>query len=149
MALLAKMRKQEKSEHRLAVVEEVADHIYSVKFILQSLGYEVGSFAWTENYLERIATFRPGLVIVDMMIPRGGGYKVLEGLHGGPLSKIPVLAITAAAMQGQDEDVLASGGHDLLQKPYSISDLQMKLKKWLPEPEEGEASKRKEGKQTS
>ena len=132
---MARMRKQEKREHRLAVVEEVADHIYSVKFILQSLGYEVGSFAWTENYLERIAAFRPALVIVDMMISRGGGYAVLEGLHSGPLSQIPVVAITADAMRGEEKDVLSSGGDDLLQKPYSISDLQMKLKKWLPEEE--------------
>jgi len=145
---MAKMRRQEKRGHRLAVVEEVADHIYSVKFILQSLGYEVGSFAWNENYLERIASFRPGLVIVDMMIPRSGGYRVLEGLSRGPLSQIPVLAITADAMQGEGDDVLASGGHDLLQKPYSISDLQMKLKKWLPEQEESEARKGRERKQT-
>ena len=37
--------KKPKSDKKIAVIEEVADNIYSIKFILQSIGYEVASFS--------------------------------------------------------------------------------------------------------
>lgn len=128
--------KQQKSGERIGVVEEVADNIYSIKFILQSLGYEVGSFSVSRpSYLDDLADFRPRLVIVDMMIPHRGGYRVIEGVRNGPLAKVPVLAITADAMEGDQAAVLKAGAHDILAKPYAVADLQLKLQRWLKKAE--------------
>ena len=76
---------------------------------------------------------------MSWLCEQAGGYSVLQGLRQSRLSEVPVLAITADAMEGEGKDVLASGGRDLLQKPYSVADLQGKLKKWLKsKKEEGE-----------
>ncbi len=129
-------RKGKEPGLKIGVVEEVADNIYSIKFILQSLGYEVGSFsAGSPSYIDELAEFAPALVIVDMMIPHGGGYSVIRGIQKSRLSKVPVLAITADAMEGESKDVLKVGARDILAKPYAVSDLQEKLARWL-EPEE-------------
>lgn len=115
----------------IAVIEESAEDIYSVRLTLQSLGYSARSFSaagfsWTE-----LIEFAPRLVIVDMMIPAGGAYTVISQLRESPLHSIPILAITADAMVGTDEDIHASGVEAILAKPYSVIDLREKLRKWV------------------
>ena len=122
---------REKSGEKVAVVEEVADNIYSIKFILQSLGYNVSSFSAGMSYLQELSAFKPHLVIVDMMIPNRGGYDVIQSLRESVLGEVPVLAITAEAMEGDEGDVFEVGGQDVLAKPYTVGDLQEKLNKWL------------------
>ena len=73
--------------------------------------------------------YAPQLVIVDMMIPGDGGYRVIEELRSHVSRKLPVLAITAAAMKGGEEEVLEAGASDTLAKPYAVAELQKKLKK--------------------
>ena len=116
-------------DFRIAVVEETADNIYSIKFVLQSLGYEVLSFSALSRYLPGLRQFDPQLVIVDMMIPGDGGYRVIDELRSQISGEVPILAITAAAMKGGEDDVLEAGASDTLAKPYAIVQLQKKLKK--------------------
>lgn len=118
-----------KIDFRIAVIEETADNIYSIKFVLQSLGYDVLSFSAASRYRQRLRQFSPQLVIVDMMIPGDGGYRVIEELRSHVSRKLPVLAITAAAMKGGEEEVLEAGATDTLAKPYAVAELQKKLKK--------------------
>ena len=120
-----------KSEKKIAVIEEVADNIYSVKFILQSIGYEVASFSSHDSYETSLKEFLPDLIIIDMMIAGGAGYGVISQLGKSSLKKIPILAITAEAMEGEEEDVYKAGGKDILSKPYTVKNLKKKLKKWL------------------
>ncbi len=115
----------------ISVIEEVADNIYSVKFIIQSLGFRVRSFASKDPYLCSLVQFSPCLIVVDMMIPNGGGYEVIQQIRSSSLEDVPILAITAEAMPGNEEDVYRVGGQDVLWKPYTITDLQKKLNKWL------------------
>ncbi len=126
-------KKRKGDEYRVAVIEETADNIYSIKFILQSLGYPVTSYSIRESYLPRLEEFGPRLIIVDMMIPSGGGYGVIRAIREGLAAKIPILAITADAMEGGQEDVREVGGDDILAKPYTVADLQEKLARWLEE----------------
>ena len=116
-----------RQDQRIAVIEEIADDIYSVKFILQSLGYDVRSFSSTILFLPLVTEFRPALIIVDMMIPDGGGYEAIRGVRTSSLQGVPILAITAEAMEGEVEDVYQAGGQEILRKPYTVSELQEKL----------------------
>ena len=118
-----------KVDFRIAVVEETADNIYSIKFVLQSLGYDVLSVSAPSMYLQGLRQFSPQLVIIDMMIPGEGGYRVIEELRSEVSRQLPVLAITAAAMRGGEEDVLKAGASHTLAKPYAVAELQKKLKK--------------------
>ncbi len=118
-----------KIDFRIAVIEETANNIYSIKFVLQSLGYDVLSFSAASSYLQPLREFSPQLVIVDMMIPGDGGYRAIEELRSHVSRKLPVLAITAAAMKGDEEEVLEAGASDTLGKPYAVAELQKKLKK--------------------
>ncbi len=123
--------KQEESPKKVAVIEEVADNIYSIKFVLQSIGYEVVSVSSHDSYESSLKEFVPDLIIIDMMIAGGGGYEVMGQLRKSSLKKVPILAITAEAMEGKAEDVYKAGGKDVLSKPYTVKNLKKKLKKWL------------------
>ena len=123
--------KKEESEKKIAVIEEVADNIYSIKFILQSIGYEVASFSSYDSYESSLTEFLPDLIVVDMMIDGGAGFAVIRELQKSSLKKVPILAITAEAMEGKQEDVYEAGGQDALCKPYTVKDLKKKLRKWL------------------
>ena len=118
-------------DKKIAVIEEIADDIYSIKFILQSIGYLVDSFSSRDSSQDALEEFSPQLIIVDMMIPDAGAYQIMQELGKSRLKKIPILAITAEAMEGEEEDVYKAGGQDVLSKPYEVSDLRKKLKKWL------------------
>ncbi len=124
-------RQQFGNERRVAVIEEMADNIYSVQFVLQSLGFTVRSFSYRTDYVTPLQEFSPDLIIVDMMIPGGAGYTVIRKLQAGPLREVPVLAITAEAMEGDEQDVYSAGGQDVLSKPYTIAQLREKLAKWF------------------
>jgi len=117
-----------KIDCRIGVIEEIADNIYSIKFVLQSLGYEVVSFSAGSRYLPALQRFKPHVVIVDMMIPGDLGYSVIRALRARLPKKLPVLAITAAAMKGDDQEVVKTGATDTLAKPYAVAELQKKLK---------------------
>jgi CheY-like chemotaxis protein len=123
--------KQEAKNQKIAVIEEIADDIYSIKFILESIGYKVHSFASQDSYQDALDEFSPQLIVVDMMISNGGAYQILEALGKSRLKRIPILAITAEAMGGEAKDVYKAGGQDVLSKPYEVADLRKKLEKWL------------------
>ena len=127
---MAKRSKGERQrlDQRVAIIEEVADNIYSVKFILQSLGYGVLSVSSGSGFAQRIAQFEPQLVIVDMMIPEKGGYSAIRDVRRNVSKQLPILAITAAAMQGDEKAVIRAGSTDTLSKPYSVVELQVKIK---------------------
>ena len=124
-------KNEEAENHRIAVIEEIADDIYSIKFILESVGYKVDSFSSRDSYQNALDEFSPQLIVIDMMIPNGGAYQIMEELGKSRLRKIPILAITAEAMVGEEQDVYKAGGQDVLPKPYEVGDLRKKLEKWL------------------
>ena len=66
-----------------------------------------------------------------MMIAEGAGYGVIGQVRKSSLKKIPILAITAEAMEGDEEAVYKAGGKDILSKPYTVKNLKKKLEKWL------------------
>ena len=130
-----KMKSGRKAVHaenkKIAVIEEIADDIYSIKFILQGIGYNVESFSPQDSYQDVLVEFAPQLVIIDMMISDGQAFRVMEEMGKSRFKKVPILAITAEAMEGEEQDVYQAGGQDVLSKPYEVSDLRKKIKKWV------------------
>jgi len=114
-------------EGQIAVVEELPDSIYSIRFILESLGYKVGSVACQSDYLERLRDLAPKLIVVDMLIPAQGGLTAISELKRSDLKDVPTMAITADAVALGEEALLEAGFDDLLNKPYTVAQLQEKL----------------------
>ena len=68
--------------------------------------------------LERAADSRPDLILMDLSLPRMDGWETTRRLKADPaLAHIPVIALSAHAMRGDEERALASGCDDFLTKP--------------------------------
>ena len=83
--------------------------------------------------MAELMDFNPHLIVVDMMIAGGGGYRVIRQIRrAGNLARVPIVAIAAAAMEGSPEEILAAGGQAVVTKPYSMVELREKLDHFLP-----------------
>ncbi|CAB4429500.1 unnamed protein product [Rhizophagus irregularis] len=78
---------------------------------------------------------RISLILMDCAMPEMSGFDASKAirLFQSPLSKIPIIALTASAVQGTRDRCLESGMNDYLTKPLKIGQLKEMLEKWLGE----------------
>ncbi len=76
---------------------------------------------------------RPDLVLMDMSLPVMDGWAATHAIKGDPeLAVIPVIALTAHAMDGDREKAMAAGCDDYDTKPIELPRLLEKIAKFLP-----------------
>lgn len=72
------------------------------------------------------------LILLDIMMPVMDGYEMLKILKEDmSLKNIPVIAVTARAMKGDDEKCLDAGASDYVPKPIDLKKFVTKMAKWL------------------
>jgi len=82
--------------------------------------------------LERAAQTRPDLILMDLSLPRMDGWETTRRLKADPvLSHIPVIALSAHAMRGDEERARASGCDDFMTKPIDEAVLFQKIARHL------------------
>ncbi len=75
------------------------------------------------------------LIFMDHMMPGMDGIDATKAIRsmGGHYEKLPVIALTANAVKGMEQEFLAGGMDDFLAKPIELKSLNNILKKWLPD----------------
>lgn len=90
--------------------------------LVQSLGLIVYQ---SKNGIEALALtkqHKPDLVIMDIQLPEVSGIEVTKWIKSDPtISYIPVLAVTAFAMRGDEERIRASGCEGYMSKPIGVA----------------------------
>jgi CheY-like chemotaxis protein len=73
------------------------------------------------------------LVLMDCQMPRCDGYGAARAIRSlpGPRSKVPIVAVTASALEDERERCLAAGIDDYLAKPVRLNELEQMLETWL------------------
>ena len=108
---------------RLAVVEDNPDN----RLLLQALlteEYDIDEYEDGPAALEGIPQAVPALILLDVSLPGMEGPEVLRRLKGMPgLDTIPIIALTAHAMAGDRERLLAQGFDDYVAKPIVDEEL--------------------------
>lgn len=105
---------------RILIIEDNLANMELMTYLLQAFGHTVLS---VYNGEEGVATARrelPDLIICDVHLPKMDGYGVLEQLKhqsGAALRSIPIIAVTALAMVGDRQKLLAAGFDGYLGKP--------------------------------
>ncbi len=91
-----------------------------VGFNLSKEGFIVEEARDGVEALERMASAKPDLVILDIMMPRLNGFEVLKRMRTDPeLSSIPVIVLTAKGGEDDAKTALQNGANGFLTKPFS------------------------------
>jgi CheY-like chemotaxis protein len=89
-----------------------------LRLVLERAGYAVIEAEDGEEALDRARSGNPDLILLDLQMPGIDGYGVLAALRGDTrFQNLPVLALTASAMRGDRERIMAAGFTDYLAKP--------------------------------
>ncbi len=103
-------------------------------FLLNSLGYTVIPALNGPAGLAMAKADPPGLIICDIKMPELDGYQVLESLRADPdrrVATIPIIAVTALAMNGDQEQIIAAGFDAYLGKPVEVDALRRAVEQHL------------------
>ncbi|MFC7531220.1 response regulator [Actinoplanes sp. GCM10030250] len=114
----------------IMVVDDDKDIASFVEFNLQMQGYEVIRAKDGQEALELMETLtrRPDLAIVDWMMPRMDGVKLIQQLRADPLlSALPVIMLTAKSMTVDKVLGFKAGADDYLVKPFDTEELMARV----------------------
>ena len=102
--------------------------------LLEQRGYSVAEACDGQEALKMLQENRPDVLLLDIGMPILDGYAVTREIRANPaLASLPVLAITAYAMQGDREKILRSGFDGYLSKPINAVTLMQELDRLLGE----------------
>jgi two-component system, cell cycle response regulator DivK len=102
----------------ILVVEDDPQNLYLVSFLLSEHGFDVVTAGDGEAALEQAALAHPDLILMDMLLPKLDGYEATRRLKSDPkVSSIPVVALTAYSMKGDEERILQVGCDGYISKP--------------------------------
>lgn len=108
-------------EEEAMVILVIDDHDLNrelARSILERAGYRVLTAEGGEAGVALAATARPAMVFLDLAMPGKDGFAVIRELKGSPATAaVPVVALTALAMRGDEERALAAGFDAYLTKP--------------------------------
>lgn len=108
------------SRRSVLVVEDNPISLQLMATILENAGFAVLRAADAEAGLAAARRERPGLIFMDIQLPGMDGLEATRQLKADAATRaIPIVAVTAYAMKGDRERILAAGCDDYLAKPVS------------------------------
>jgi CheY-like chemotaxis protein len=114
---------------KILYVEDNEDNIYMLKSRLSRAGYTVIIATDGAQGVALAASERPDLVLMDLSLPVLDGWEAARRIKAAPeTSRIPIIALTAHAMPGDQEKALAAGCDDFDTKPVEMPRLLGKIR---------------------
>lgn len=103
---------------KVLIIEDNPTNMTLAIFLLQSAGHSVISAIDAELGLMLAREERPDLILMDIQLPGMDGLQATKLLKRDPATRaIPVIALTALAMKGDEERIRASGCDGYIAKP--------------------------------
>jgi two-component system cell cycle response regulator DivK len=103
---------------KVLLVEDNAANMTLATFLLQSAGYEVITATDAETGVSLARSQSPALILMDIQLPGMDGLQATAQLRADESTRaIPVIALTALAMKGDEERIRAAGCDGYIAKP--------------------------------
>lgn len=113
----------------------VEDNALNMKLFQDLLeAHDIESIGVTDGFrvLDLAREHRPNLILMDIQLPEVSGLEVTKWLkNDDDLKTIPVVAVTAFAMKGDEDKIREGGCEDYISKPISVVDFIQTIKKHL------------------
>ncbi|WP_295005032.1 response regulator [uncultured Dechloromonas sp.] len=117
---------------KILIVDDEPNIVISLEFLMKKEGFEVAVAVDGEEALAKVDSFRPDLVLLDVMMPKKSGFEVCEALRADPeKAGLLVIMLTAKGRETEVAKGLAIGADAYVTKPFSTKDLVVKVKGML------------------
>ncbi|WP_343051353.1 response regulator [Rubricella aquisinus] len=108
----------------MLIVEDEANIVESLIFLLERDGFEVATVADGAAALDRIAAFNPDVVLLDVMLPSLSGFDILNQLRGSDAhADMPVMMLTAKGQSKDRDRAMELGATVFVTKPFSNAEI--------------------------
>jgi two-component system cell cycle response regulator len=135
-----------KTSARILIIEDNQVNLELMTYLLNAFGYATLSARDGEEGLEVAIRELPDLILCDMQMPKLDGYGVAQQAKSNSgLHDIPLIAVTAFAMVGDRDKVLAAGFDGYLAKPIDPTSFVQQLEAFLPVELRAEARRARTG----
>lgn len=120
------------SGERILVVEDNPKNLKLVRDVLEFSGYEVIVATCGEDGVLLAAQRKPDLILMDLQLPGIDGTETLRRIRASDAGgRVPVVAVTASAMNEDRDRAYADGFDGYVQKPISVRGLQKQVDDFL------------------
>jgi CheY-like chemotaxis protein len=125
---------------KILIIEDTENNRVLLTRRLKPRGHEVVTAENAESGLAMVASERPDLILMDVGLPGMDGWSATRQLKSDPLNRqIPVIALTAHAMDGDREKAIEAGCDDYETKPIDFNRLFAMIDRLLSaQPQPGE-----------
>ena len=120
---------QKGTSERVLIVEDDAAARVGLEQLVRSWGFVAESAGDGEEALEKVTTFRPAIVITDLVMPRMDGLALLRALPQLGAADVTTLLLTAQGTVETAVEAMKEGAYDYLTKPVDIQRLKILLDK--------------------
>ena len=119
------------AEPQVLVVEDNEKNMKLFRDVLLATGHRTLEATTGEQAIRLATAHAPDLVLMDIQLPDIGGVEALGRLRADArTASVPVVALTAQAMEGDRERVLAAGFDGYLSKPVDVAELIATVKRY-------------------
>ena len=120
---------------RVLIAEDEPSIVTSLEFLMRQGGFETRIAADGEEALSLLATYRPHLVLLDIMLPRRSGLELCRLIRAdASLAGTRVLMLTAKGGHREVQRGLDAGADDYVTKPFSTQELVARVQALLADP---------------
>jgi two-component system, OmpR family, response regulator len=121
---------EQQQQHRILVVDDEPNIVDVVSMALRFHGYAVETAGNGTDALAAVTSFRPDLIVLDVMLPDMEGFEVARRL-GAERAATPIVFLTARDAPEDKLRGLTTGGDDYVTKPFSLEELLARVRNIL------------------
>ncbi len=119
---------------KVMIVDDEVNIVISIEFLIKQAGYELEIAHNGAEALEKVAIFKPDLILLDVMMPQVNGFEVCHRIRENPeWQDMKIIMLTA---KGRDVEVakgMALGADAYIIKPFSTKELMAAVRLHLEE----------------
>jgi DNA-binding response OmpR family regulator len=112
---------------RILIVEDEADMAMGLRDNLQFEGYEVATAVDGAEALKMVPTWRPDVILLDVMLPKSDGFEVCSKIRAMGMT-MPIVMLTARGQEIDKVRGLELGADDYITKPFGVRELLARIK---------------------
>jgi DNA-binding response OmpR family regulator len=112
------------AKRKVLIVDDEPNIVTALEFLLERRGYEVRVAANGEEAMALAGTFRPDVMLLDVMMPKRSGYEVCQRVRERPdLQHVKIVMLSAKGREAEVSKGLSLGADLYITKPFSTQEL--------------------------